>query len=277
MSITIRLGDEGRDVTALKATLAAAGYSVDDGDVFTNTTLAAVCRFQADHNLMADGIVGRKTFAAIARADTSKLLGTSHIESAAQSLGCDAAAIMAVIMVESRGFGFFDNGQPAILFERHWMRRRMLANGVDASTVGLAEFRWPELVNRQSGGYEGGPAEHRRLRMACEIHETSALESASWGQFQIMGFHWHRLGFASVKQMVAACSISEGVQLEMFVRFIETDSGNLRAALVNRDWPVFAYGYNGPAYHHNRYDQKLHSAYTSAQQAIAARQETSHA
>lgn len=58
--------------------------------------------------------------------------------------------------------------------------------------------------------------------MARQI-DTAALESASWGAFQIMGYHWQRLGYASVQDFVTAMSASESQQFEVFTRFIETD------------------------------------------------------
>lgn len=68
----------------------------------------------------------------------------------------------------------------------------------------------PTIVNPKAGGYVGGIAEHQRLgNVARVLSDIAALESASWGAFQIMGFHWERLGFASVKDFVAAMSADE--------------------------------------------------------------------
>ena len=68
-------GDEGSDVKELQENLIALGYNCGpdgaDGD-FGNNTDIAVRRFQKDHNLVQDGIVGNNTKAAIAIALKNK-------------------------------------------------------------------------------------------------------------------------------------------------------------------------------------------------------------
>jgi hypothetical protein len=75
-----------------------------------------------------------------------------------------------------------------------------------------------------------------------------------------MGFHWKRLGYASVHDFVAAMSTNESQQFDAFVRFIETDPA-LYKALKARKWAEFAKLYNGPDYQRNLYDIKLQRAY----------------
>jgi hypothetical protein len=75
-----------------------------------------------------------------------------------------------------------------------------------------------------------------------------------------MGFHWKRLGYASVQDFVAAMSAGESQQFEAFTRFIEADSV-LHKALKARKWAEFAKLYNGPDYLRNLYDTKLQRAY----------------
>ena len=96
--------------------------------------------------------------------------------------------------------------------------------------------------------------------MARLIDDTAALESASWGAFQIMGFHWQRLGYASVQDFVTEMSAGESQQFDAFTRFIETDPALLKA-LKSRKWAEFAKLYNGPDYLRNLYDTKLQRAY----------------
>ena len=165
---------------------------------------------------------------------------------------------MALNEVESAGDGFIaGTGQPKILYERHIMYRRLRDAGLDAKA---AAREHPGLVNTRPGGYAGGAAEHERLRRATAIDNTSAYESASWGAFQVMGYHWEHLGYSSVQALVDDARESEAAQLGMLVRFIEADS-RLHAALRRHDWPRVAAIYNGPAYAKNDYDHKLAAAH----------------
>ncbi|SIQ10739.1 N-acetylmuramidase domain-containing protein [Marinobacterium stanieri] len=260
----ILIGSSGYNVRVLQKRLQAAGYEVTvDGDFGSNTDIA-VRAFQRDHNLIDDGVVGPKTQAALMGRDTRMLLSNADIARAAELLQVDPAAVNALREVESRGTGFLDDGRVVILYERHIMRRRMLANGFKRAEVVSAGNRFPGLVNKTPGGYRGYYAEHFRLGNASKIHAQSAMESCSWGQFQIMGYHWERLGFESVHAFVTAMRENEANHLQAFVSFIQTDADLLKA-LQARDWKAFARIYNGPGYKKNRYDTRLAEAYARYQ------------
>lgn len=179
---------------------------------------------------------------------------------AARRLRCDEAAIRAVSDVESRGDGFlYDDDSKEwrikILFERHIMYRLLkIENGRDKALS--AVYANPDVVNTRSGGYSGGNAEHGRLAKARRIDKDLGLESASWGMFQTMGFHWERLGYKSAVDYVLTLSKGEPEQLEAFCRFIETDK-RLLNAIRSRDWAMFAEIYNGRDYKKNKYDTKM--------------------
>lgn len=265
----ISLGARGDNVRTLQQRLTAAGYPVAiDGD-FGPQTEAVVRQFQRDHGLIDDGTVGPKTHAALLGRDTGKYLGLDHIAEASKMLDVDTASVRAVLLVESRGNGFLADGRPVILYERHIMRRRLLANGYSRDAVAALAQRWPRLINTKAGGYQGGAAEHFRLQTARGIDAASALESCSWGLCQIMGYHWKRLGYSSVHELVLAMEQSEGEQLKAFVRFIQTDPA-LHDALKARDWAGFARIYNGPGYRKNSYDTRLAEAYAMRSEELAA-------
>lgn len=193
-------------------------------------------------------------------------LPAAAIARAAERLGVEPAAISAVDDIESRDSGFLPDGRPRILFERHVMYKRLKKAGVTADVFAA---RYPALVNPQPGGYRGGASEWFRLALARDIHRQSADESASWGRYQIMGFHWQALGYASIEAFVAAMSESEAAQLDAFCRFIESDPA-LHRALRSLDWKTFARIYNGPGYRKNAYDTRLAAAYErNLQQAVA--------
>ncbi|MGY2295020.1 N-acetylmuramidase domain-containing protein [Pseudomonas yamanorum] len=264
---TLRHGDRSQAVLMLQKNLNKHGASlVPDGD-YGDATEAAVRAYQVKVGLVADGVAGNKTQTSLTGGDCAQLLRNNDLVLAAERLGVPLASIYAVNEVESKGKGFLDNGKPVILFERHIMYRQLATarNAGDdpaelkrhADQLATAN---PALVNPKPGGYIGGTAEHQRLAMARLIDDTAALESASWGAFQIMGFHWKRLGYASVQDFVEAMSAGESQQFDAFTRFIETDPA-LHKALKARKWAEFAKLYNGPDYLRNLYDTKLQRAY----------------
>ncbi|WMN19834.1 N-acetylmuramidase family protein [Pseudomonas piscis] len=264
---TLRHGDRSQAVRTLQKNLNSHGSTlVVDGD-YGDATEKAVRAFQLQAGLVVDGIAGEKTQAALAGDDCSQLLRNADLVSAAQRLDLPLASVYAVNEVESNGKGFFANGKPAILFERHIMYRQLRTPrhpGDDPTELkrhaGELAAQYPAIINPSAGGYTGGTAEHQRLATARLIDDTAALESASWGAFQIMGFHWKRLGYASVQEFAAAMAASESQQFDAFVRFIEADPA-LHKALKARKWAEFARLYNGPNYQRNLYDTKLQRAY----------------
>lgn len=251
-------GDIGAQVGELQRLLKAAGFKIAVTSVFDDATEAAVIALQSRAGLVADGIAGPKTLAALQSRDRDpRRLSESDLEAVAERLGVQVAAIKAVNNVESRGSGFFDDGRPVILYERHVMYQRLKHAGQDADTIAA---RFPAFVSQQRGGYVGGSGEYSRLANASSIDRQCALESCSWGQFQIMGYHWSYLGYASIEEFVGAMQHSEADQLEAFCRFILADAALLKA-LRARKWAEFARAYNGPAFRENLYDAKLARAY----------------
>lgn len=267
MTLTLRHGDRIQAVRDLQKQLISHGAPLQADGIYGDQTEAAVRDFQLSHGLVADGIAGAKTLAALHGGGCQKLLGHQDLVRVAAHLALPLATVYAVNEVESRGSGFLPNGKPVILFERHVMHRQLqLPRHPDEDPAVLQQHadalarEHPALVNPQPGGYAGGTAEHQRLANARLIDDRAALESASWGAFQIMGLHWQRLGFASVHAFVAAMSRDESEHFSAFARFIETDPA-LHKALQERKWATFARRYNGPDYQRHLYDARLQRAY----------------
>ena len=177
------------------------------------------------------------------------------IARAAGTIGCDAAAISAVIAVESGGAGFLGDGRPRILFEAHQFSR--LTGGLyDAKHPTLSAPRWDRSL------YVGGAGEYGRLYRAVQLDADAATSACSWGLMQVMGFNWEHCGEASLTGFLLAMHHNEDAQLQLAAHFIvERD---MAAALRAHDWPAFARAYNGPGYASNRYDTKLSAAYRAA-------------
>ncbi len=189
----------------------------------------------------------------------NKKLTTQQIEAQAKTLSVSAPALRAVIEVECKGSGFNADGTPVILFERHVFRKQLIANS-KAAIAGVAVRERPDLCNMTPGGYGLYSAQHGRLNVAASKYDRdSALESASWGIGQVMGYHWYQLGYGSLQAFINAMYRDEASQLDAMCRYIKVN--NLVKALQNKDWKAFARGYNGAAYAKNSYDVKLAAAY----------------
>lgn len=169
---------------------------------------------------------------------------------AADQLGCSVAAIKAVCAIEAPRGGFLQSGKPTILFERH-IFSRLTGRKFDAAH--------PDISNPKAGGYLGGEREHDRLEKAMALDRNAALQSASWGRFQIMGFNAAAAGFKTLQAFINAMHAGEPEQLDAFVNFIKTNK--LDDELRELRWADFARKFNGPAYQINKYDSKLAVAY----------------
>lgn len=187
-------------------------------------------------------------------------LTLADFELAATTLRAPVAAIRAFAEVESRGAGFLPDDRPVILFERHVFRRQLIAHGAKLVMVADLEKSRPDLCNKNPGGYGTSVREWDRLADAIAINRPAALESASYGAFQVMGFNWKRCGYASVQELVNAMYKSSAAHLDSFVRYIQSDA-KLLAALRAQDWPTCARLYNGANYMINKYDTKLAEAF----------------
>jgi hypothetical protein len=177
-------------------------------------------------------------------------LSQSGMDQVLDVLGIGAPDMWAVLAVETRGCGFLPDRRPLILFERHVFHRR---------TGGRYDVAHPNVSSAKPGGYLGGGREYGRLEEAMALDRSAALNSASWGIGQIMGFNYRAAGFESIDEMVTACTDSEDSQLVATANFLR--SLRLHEALARRDWAAFARGYNGPDYRRNSYDSRLHSAF----------------
>ncbi len=264
------LGDTGDHIISLQQQLNRHDHQLSCDGHFGPATFDAVREFQRHQGLISDGIVGRKTLTTL-RGQIRLWLGDQDLQAAADQLGVELSAVRAVYAVESNGCGFLDDGRPVILYERHIMRRQLRSHGFSKEQVEILEQRSPALINKTPGGYRGGSTEHYRLGLAKLIREQAALESCSWGLFQIMGHHWQRLGYQGVDEFVRAMATNEANQLQAFVQFILTDE-KLLTALRDKHWATFARTYNGPGYKKNAYHTRLaqhYDAHRATQEATA--------
>jgi N-acetylmuramidase len=186
------------------------------------------------------------------RRESNAALTRADFEGVAGRLGCEWEAVAAVSQVESGPLGgFAADGRPIVLFERHLFSRKT-NSAYDASH--------PNVSNRTPGGYPRTQAERwAQIAEAYALNPDAALESASYGRFQVLGQNYTNLGMTNVHQYVSKLAKSEKDQLEAFEGFVRAN--NLADELQRKDWAGFARGYNGPGYAANQYDQKMAQAY----------------
>jgi hypothetical protein len=166
---------------------------------------------------------------------TALPLSSTDFQSTLNALQADAAAVWALLKVESGQAGYLPDRRPQILFERAVFHTR--TNGrYDATNPGISAPTW--------GGYIGGAAEYGRLAQAYALSPDDALQSVSWGIAQVMGFNYSPSGFDSVEDYVQGACASEGAQLQAFSSFL-LHTG-VAQALAAHDWNSVALHYNGP-------------------------------
>jgi hypothetical protein len=180
------------------------------------------------------------------------LLPEDFVDDAAL-IGCEVEAVRAVAEVESSGSGFCPDGFPKTLFEGHYFSR-LTQHRFDASHPTISYPKW----TRQFYG-KTWQAERERLNIAISLDRTAALQSASWGMFQVMGANHATCGFKTVQQFVNAMCKGANEQLAVFTTFV-IESG-LADELRDRRWADFARHYNGPGYAQNNYDKKMDQKY----------------
>lgn len=173
----------------------------------------------------------------------------------AKALEVDEITLKAIAMVETAGHGFVGgrSGKPKILFEGHAFHR--LTGGLfDASHPHLSHAAWdPRKYARNQ------PGERKRLEEACQLDRPAALQSASWGLFQVMGFNYPYCGHDSVEAFVAAQYASADEQVSAFARLVARPP--FLRALRKGDWRTFAAAYNGPGHAIHHYEARLASAH----------------
>lgn len=177
-------------------------------------------------------------------------LRDEDIAAAAAQLGIEAAVVRAVDEVESRGRGFLPDKRPTILFERHVFSRR---------TGHRYDIGHPDISNPVAGGYgAAGAHQYDRLAEAIRLYRKAALQSASWGRYQVMGFNAEICGWPDVEAFVADMMKGEALHLQAFIGYCRAN--DLVRFLATHDWRSFTRGYNGPG-NVDDYSQKLAAAY----------------
>jgi hypothetical protein len=267
--ISASVGHKGKnkpeDVILVKTLLNKYGNSFalepQDVAVVADTKLTeAIKKFQQDYrgSTKPDGRVD-------ANGGTwGSLLGIARIKGdllkVAKEYGVEPAVILAIQSIESGGNGFLSDGRPKILFEGHifWSQLKKAGKDPAALQKGNENIIYPKWVKTH---YVGGAGEYDRLEKAKKIDKLAALKSASWGEFQIMGFNHSVAGYGDVETFVTAMHEAGSNQLGGLMSYLKGNNLIRHVQGDKKDWAALAKGYNGPAYAENKYDIKLAAAY----------------
>lgn len=256
-NIVLKFGDNNEEVKMIQRalnTILKLRLVTDGG--FGKLTEEAVRQYQKAQNLEVNGIYSGEMVEQLGHYIDAKYLRTQDIAVAAQANNVPASMLMAFREVEARGDGFLNDGRAVILFERHKFYAQLvrISGKAHADTIaGIA----PDVCNPEKGGYLGYEAEYRRLDKAMGYNKLGALNSASWGLFQIMGFNSSICGYPNVLDFVDANNRSEKDQLNCVLNFIKSQN-ELLTAIRQRNYLRVAQIYNGPK--QVGYDKKLADA-----------------
>lgn len=189
-----------------------------------------------------------------------------HFELLAGELGIEREVLRAIAVAETGDktpFKEYVAGQrhALILYERHYMRRLLLARGKPASEVDALSEAEPKIVHTFQSGYSYGTQDeqYERLIRAREVNEDAANMSCSWGKFQVMGEYYRHL-YKSPSELVEAQNKCALQHLQYFKVFL-TKEKNLTTPMRNKNWLLIAQKYNGAS--QVGYDQKIQDAYNA--------------
>jgi hypothetical protein len=183
---------------------------------------------------------------------------------AAKTIGCKVSTIKAVYFVETAGHGYLADGRVKILFEGHRFWKQLKKAGANPAKFIAGNQYYSNVVYESwnKSHYKGGAAEWNRVSLAIEVcsklgvSPLLALNSTSFGSFQIMGENCLMAGYATSQEMLAAFNIGgEAEQLKAFVNFVK--ARKLDDELRDGNFKAFADGYNGTQSRQNRYAERM--------------------
>lgn len=145
----------------------------------------------------------------------------------------ETRAVLAFLSAETGGKGFDEKtGKILIQFEPKWFHDLVPYAPSGAWSVNKVEVQAKEWI---------------AFNDAFSKNKVAAMEATSIGIGQILGYHWKRLGYASVDAMWDDAKKGIERQIWQVCKFIDTDK-KLKAAIIARNWHIVATLYNGAKY-----------------------------
>lgn len=175
---------------------------------------------------------------------------------AAAHLRVPVPHVMAMSAVESSGETFWvleGRLEVPVRFEAHWFGK-LTGYAWNDSHPDLSCRAWnPDLAARTKADAWD------QVRRARALDPSAADQATSWGGFQVMGYHWKRLGYPGIGAFVASMSANgDDGQMDAFTRYVDADD-TLQEALRVGDWETVETLYNGGGYG-GAYARKLRAA-----------------
>ena len=152
------------------------------------------------------------------------------VKSQAKQFNLDWAAVISFIEVETGGRGFDEKtGKIIIQFEPSWFKKK-----APYAPSGLWSVNKVDVQSREWEAFND----------AFQKDSDAAMQSASIGLGQIMGFHYERLGYNNVGEMWNDAKKGIDRQIWQILQFIETDK-RLKTAIKIHAWSMATDIYNG--------------------------------
>ncbi len=182
-------------------------------------------------------------------------------EEAIKKLGVSSVDLLKAIAYQESFLEPFIGGEHTpMLYERHRFYEiyKSMYGEENANEISL-EF--PDLVNKKSGGYGNslfitnkgydkiGANNHQfeRLKKAIKINKAIAIQSTSFGIFQLLGEYYSYSSATSEEEFFNNMENSEIFQINATIDFLSKDEGKkgFAKALNSKNWELVASIYNG--------------------------------
>lgn len=189
------------------------------------------------------------------RAADQRALEKRDFINAANRIDCAPWNLKAFHQVESRGAGFDSKGRLKMLYEPHVVHKR--TNGTLSNqrvsvlwknSEIMVPLSYPKWRRNPRGMREFHPYDldfdsRWQLLAAAYRRHPAAIEGASYGAFQIMGYWSERLGYGSTLNLIRDLYEGEKNHLAAAIRFLRMAEAfdDLRRG----NWEALARKYNG--------------------------------
>lgn len=188
-----------------------------------------------------DGIVSRRT-----EDNSVQAITPITLQEVANKHQVSRACLETIQYMESKNVSRY-KGRVKILWERHVFWRLNVEAGVDMEKVALANLHLcgeGGIINSKPfTKYGSHDAQYAKMKQAHALFPQAALESASYGKNQIMGYHWKRFGFSSIEAFVEA--ISQEQYANNFLDYWLASSPSAVTALQQQNFRKFCRRYVG--------------------------------